>query len=392
MTRTILVAGAGIGGLCAALGLQNAGFRVLVFEQAKEFGQVGAGITIGLTASRALDFLGIGETVRAAADRPKRPVIAHYKTGRPVADYRSDEDAPFDPSVSFHQLHRADLHAILVDAVRARDPDAILPGHEFSGAAQTPEGVIVSLADGGTFRGDALIGCDGLRSLVRVQAFGDENPRFTGQVAWRFLIPAESVEPFLSLGESAYYIGPQRSLLRYLVRRRTLLNAVAFVATDTWTEEGWSIRSSRAELLEHFDGWNEDVLGLIRNAPQDRIYKWALFDREPRDVWSDRRVTLLGDAAHPMLPFLGLGAAMAIEDAVLLARAMAATDDIAHAFKIYEAARRERTAGVLRASRRQGEIFNTVDPDRYQATERPTADVSLYAYDAAAVSLPVVQQ
>ncbi len=168
-----------------------------------------------------------------------------------------------------------------------------------------------------------------------------------------------------------------------------MLNVVAFAVTNDWTEEGWSIRSSCEELLEQFAGWHEDILGLIRSAPEDNIYKWALFDRDPLKVWTDRRVTLLGDAAHPMLPFLGLGAAMAIEDSVLLARAMTEEKDIPAALKLYEAARKGRTTDIMLASRKQGEIYNSVDPDRYQEADRPTTDLSIYNYDPANAPLPL---
>ena len=388
MATRILIIGGGIGGMSAALGLQRAGFEVRVCEQAAVFAEVGAGITIGVTASRALEFLGIGAVVKSRSDFPVAPVVAHYKTGKPVAGSIADAAARYDPSKDFYQIHRADLHAILVAAIASNDPEAILLGRELTGFTQHDGRVTARFADGATIEGDALIGCDGLRSCVRQQLFANEHPRFTGQVAWRFLIPADRVWPFLSQGASAHYMGPGHNFVRYLIRNRTLLNGVAFATTDRWTEEGWSIRSSRAELLEQFQGWNDDVLGLIRNAPEDGIFKWALFDRDPLDVWNVGRVALLGDAAHPMLPFLGLGAAMALEDAVLLARALQAEREIEDGLALYVAARKDRAAEILLASRRQGEIYNRVDPDTYMQTERPAGRTALYAYDPAGIPLP----
>jgi salicylate hydroxylase len=388
MATRILIIGGGIGGMSAALGLQRAGFEVRVFEQVPGFAEVGAGITIGVTAARALDFLGVGDTVKSRSDFPVAPVVAHYRTGQPVAGSSADRSRPYDPSKDFHQIHRADLHAILADAVTSNDGEAIALGREFTEFSRDADRITARFADGATVAGDALIGCDGLRSRVRQQLFANENPRFTGQVAWRFLIPSDRVWPYLTQGASAHYMGPGRNFVRYLIRNRTLLNGVAFASTDQWTEEGWSIRSSRAELLEQFQGWNDDVLGLIRNAPEDGIFKWALFDRDPLEVWNVGRVALLGDAAHPMLPFLGLGAAMALEDSVLLARALQSESEIEAGLALYVAARKDRAAEILLASRKQGEIYNRVDPDTYMQTDRPAGRAALYAYDPAQVPLP----
>jgi len=388
MAPRILIIGGGIGGLSAALGLQRAGFEVRLFEQATAFAEVGAGITIGVTADRALNFLGVGQTVKAASDFPEKPMVGHYRTGRPVAGSPAGARAPYDPLKHFHQIHRADLHAILVRAVAANDPAAMALGAEFVGFRQDADQVVACFADGREVRGDGLIGCDGLRSVVRRELFSNENPRFTGQVAWRFLVPAERVLPFLGEAASAHFMGPGHNFVRYLIRNRTLLNGVAFATTDRWTEEGWSIRSSREELLEQFEGWHEDILGIFRNAPEDGIFKWALFDRDPLPRWTEGRVALLGDAAHPMLPFLGLGAAMALEDSALLARAMAAEPNIPAALELYAAARQDRAADILLASRRQGEIYNAVDPDHYMQTERPAGRTVIYDYDPATVPLP----
>ncbi|HWU02772.1 MAG TPA: FAD-dependent monooxygenase [Novosphingobium sp.] len=386
----ILIIGGGIAGLTAALALQRQStpqrpLRVRLFEQAPAFGEVGAGITLSQPASRGLFWLGLQGAIEAAADIPVRAGGAHFETGErlPGPDHmalaRAAGEIPY-----FYQLHRADLHRILSDAVMAADPATIHLGRSFAGLTQDATGVTAHFTDGSSARGDILLGADGINSAVRAQLFGAESPRFTGQVAYRFLVPAQTVRPYLHLGPSVNYIGPNRGLLRYLIRHGELVNGVAFVRTDSWTGEGWSTPVETEELLEKFAGWCPDVQGLLQNAPREGTRKWALFDRDPLDGWTQGRVTLLGDAAHPMLPFLGLGAAMGIEDGVVLGRAIGAGADPVAALARYEATRRGRANGVLLASRRQGEIMQARDG----VTRRnSTQNDDLMRYDPATVAL-----
>ncbi|MFD2134864.1 FAD-dependent monooxygenase [Novosphingobium resinovorum] len=234
------------------------------------------------------------------------------------------------------------------------DPETIALNRQVVALAQDAAGVAARFADGSEERAPVLVGADGINSRVRAILFGEESPRFTGQSAYRFLIPVEQVQAQMHLGPSVNYLGPDRQLLRYLIRHGTVVNGVAFVKTDNWTGEGWSTPATNAEMLEKFADWNEDVKALLRAAPAEGTRKWALFDRDPLPQWTVDRVTLMGDAAHPMLPFLGLGAAMGIEDAVVFARAFATAGDPVAALHRYEATRRERANRVLLRSRRQG--------------------------------------
>jgi salicylate hydroxylase len=380
----ILIIGGGIAGLTAALAFQRQGRRVRLYEQASRFGEVGAGLTLTQPASRGLFSLGLRAAIEAAADIPSRAGGADYLTGErlPGVDKmkaaRDSGEIPY-----FYQLHRADLHEILSGAVMANDPEAISLGRQLVDVEQDETGATAIFADGSTARGDVLLGADGINSRVREVLFGEESPRFTGQVAYRFLVPLAEVEPFMRLGPSVNYLGPNRMLLRYVIRHGTLVNGVAFVRSDSWTGEGWSTPAEPGELLDKFAGWNQDIQGLLRAAPEEGTRKWALFDRDPLPQWTRGRVTVMGDAAHPMLPFLGLGAAMGIEDAVVMGRAFATGAAPQDALRLFEGTRRERANGVLLASRRQGEIMQGGNRDQRNSD----ANEALFTYDPVTTEL-----
>ncbi len=385
----ITIIGGGIAGLTAALSLQRQGVKVRLFEQAAKFEEVGAGITLSQPASRGLFHLGLRDVIEERADIPVRAGGADYKTGERIEspdrmkEARDRGDIPF-----FYQIHRADMHQILVDAVMANDPEAVFLGRRFVDLRQDEESVTAIFDDGSEVRSDVLVGADGINSRVRACLFGEENPRFTGQVAYRFLIPYEQVEEYMQLGPSVNYLGPRRQLLRYRIRHGALVNGVAFVKTESWTGEGWSTPAETEEMLEKFADWNDDVKGLLRNAPRDGTRKWALFDRDPLDEWTVGRVTLMGDGAHPMLPFLGLGAAMGIEDAVIFGRAWESTPDPVKALSIYEQTRRERANYVLLASRRQGEIHQAENVDHKK--RYASSNDNLMEYDPSTVELATI--
>ena len=394
MANPVLIIGGGIAGMTAALALQRAGLSVEIYEQATDVGDVGAGITLGRTASRGLYALGLRQAIVEASDVPQRAGALHYQTAKPLNNegpggpggvnlqQQTDDEPPF-----FHQIHRADLFKILLDAVRAEDPYALRLNHEFTRFEQNADGVVAVFADGATSRGAALIGADGIRSTVRTQLFGPEAPRFTGQVVYRFLIPVARVRRHLSAGQSNLFVGPGRTVLRYIIRHGTVVNGVAFVKTEAWTEEGYSARATPEELMAQFPGWHEDVIGLFRNAPPEGTAKWALYDRDPLPFWTKGRVTLLGDAAHPMLPFLGLGAAMGIEDGVVLARVFGLHADPLRALRVYEDARIGRSSKILLASRLQGERFQSADPAKFEESSRPSTNPDLYDYDPSTAPL-----
>ncbi len=379
-----MIIGGGIAGLTAALALLRQGIAVKIFEQARAVGDVGAGISIGATASKGLYSLGLQEVLSQKSDRLLASAALHYQTGEKLGGVFAARDLKGEELAQAHMIHRADLFSLLQDAVEAMDAGALQFGRRFTHFDQDAEGVTAYFADGDAVRGAFLLGCDGIRSVVREQIFGPGDALRTGQMAYRFLVPMERARPHLTTGVSNIFVGPQRSLLHYPIRQGTLLNCVALICGDKWTGEGWSHRVPPAELQALFTGWHATVTGLASEAPEEKTAKWALFDRDPIPQWVQGRVALLGDSAHPMLPFLGLGAATGIEDAVILGRAFGLESDPQAALRRYEAARVGRGAKMLLDSRRQAQVF----ADGPGSTRGPTTTMKeRMDYDPATVAI-----
>lgn len=383
----VLVVGAGLGGLAAAIALRDLGHRVSVFEQAPAIGEIGAGIMLTPNAVAALDALGAMDRVRALGVEPEEARSRHYQTGemlgvRPVAGaYVGEHGRPM------YNIHRADLHralaAVLLDE-RADDVRLHL-GHALSRVRASARSVEVTFTNGLTYQGDVLIGSDGIRSVVRRDGLGfDQPPRFTGMVAWRGLVPLDRLPEPLRSTSMTSWTSPDRHIIEYAVG--DLKNYVAMAMQPGWEAEAWSTPSSVDEVLEHFPGWHDDITDILKATPQGGSYKYALFDRDPLDRWSEGRVTLLGDAAHATLPLMAQGAAMAFEDAVVLGRAFAAASSVEAALKVYEDARRERTAWVQLKSRTALEYYHSTDKGKWQADTAPRQQI-LYNYDPATAQI-----
>lgn len=338
--QNILIVGAGIGGLAAAIALQRAGAKVRIFEQAAQLGEVGAGLSISPNGALGLKSLGVFDEFRAVAYAPDYQVVRQYKTGRVLATVTRGERLEENHGERYYVVHRADLHGVLADAVRAHDSDAIVTGRRFVDLEQDASGVAIRFEDGSWERGDAVIGADGVRSRVRSTLFGAEEVRFTGYIAWRGLVPMNQVPIDALDPPSQVWIGPGHMINRYPVSGGKLLNFVAFAERSGWEEEGWNIPASKAELAAEFAGWHPHVTRIIEATPEAKLFKWALCARSPLMRWVRGRAALLGDAAHPLLPYLGQGAVMAIEDAVLLGRAMHDSEDLAQGLARYEADRK----------------------------------------------------
>jgi len=384
----VIIAGAGIGGLTLALALQRAGIRVSVHEQAPALGEVGAGLTLASNATRILAHLGVGPVLDDLGVIPGSGAVKHYRTGRTLVDIPRGQHQVERYGAPYCQIHRNDLHQGLVAAVRSADPGCLHLGTTLVDFGQDADGVTVAFANGDTVRGDLLVGCDGIRSTVRSRLFGTEDPRFTGYVAWRGLVPMARLSASLVAPDSAVWIGPGHFLTRYRIRRGDLLNYIAIARTSSWVEEGWSVRSTVDALLAEFRDFEPSARSILMATPPDQCFRWGIFDRDPLPAWSRGRVTLLGDAAHPTTPFLGQGAAIAIEDGLVLARAVADAGSVAEALARYERARVERANGVLLASRDNGLNLTTADPDRYDAANhRNEESLGLAAYDAVTVAV-----
>ena len=379
------IIGGGIGGLSAALALQREGFSPTVLEQAPVLAEVGAGLSLSPSAAHALNHLGLADTLQRKAYHPEDQCVRHYKDGRPLSWINRGRSLIEKYGERYYLMHRADLHDALASAVRANDAAAIELDKRCQTIEQDSSGVLVGFADGSTRRFDAVIGADGSRSAVRLKIFGALEPQYTGYIAWRGIVPMERVPPEILDPPSGVFVGPGHLVNRYPVRGKELLNFVAFAERKEWTEEGWSIRSTVDELLQEFSGWTPMVLRFMELVPPNLLFKWGLFDREPLTSWTRGRITLLGDAAHPVLPFLGHGAVLAIEDGVVLARAFAAAGQIEEAFERYERARMERAAFIVLQSRNAGRMFHAVDTDTYhERTKGKAADegIGLFSYNA----------
>ena len=381
MTARIAILGAGLGGLTAALALERAGFAVTVYEQAPMLGEVGAGLTLSRGSQSVFRALDVQDRIAPFATPSTRFPFLHYRTGRVLTGALDLSDGlPDDGTADIsRQCHRADLHAVLATTFAERAPGKLHLGHQVVGIEETASGARVVFADGATAEADAIVAADGVRSAVRPLLWGDEPPRYTGQIAYRFLLDRATAAPFLGLGRGAVFLGPQRTFNRYTLRGGALLNCVGIAATDQWVDEGWATAADRDEMAAAFVDWHPAVLGLIQQAPAP--IKWGIFDRAPLPRWSKGRVTLLGDAAHAMLPFLGMGAAMAIEDGMVLARAFEAEGDVKAAYARYEAARIPRTTLLHGKSVEQGELTQARDPDHYDPAAAPAADERILGYD-----------
>ncbi len=386
MKSSVIVVGAGIGGLAAALGLLRAGQRVQVLEQVEVLGEVGAGLSITPNAGKALRYLGLEQELVRIGSNPPAGCIRHYATGAVLVRLPQDQGRERYGMPLYH-VHRADLHAALLAAVRALDPDCVVTSATVRSVESTTTGVTVDLSDGRRFVADWLIGADGIHSATRVALFGPDRPNFTGYVAWRGLIPGELVPPALLDPPLCMTVGPRRLLMRYPLRRGSLVNFVAIARRDAWMEEGWSVRSTLAEVLEEFADFEPHSLDLLALTPPDRLFKWGLFDRDPLPTWTRGRATLLGDAAHAMPPFTGQGAVMALEDAAVMGRMVATSTSPDEVLQRYEQARHARVSAALAMSRSRAELYFADDPQQQvKALGAGMAELrTLYDYDAGTI-------
>jgi salicylate hydroxylase len=370
-SRNVIIAGAGIGGLTAALAMAQHGFGVTLLDQTQRLEETGAGIQLSPNASRILIALGLERQLRQCIVEPAELRVIDARTAKVQARAPLGRGVEERHGAPYWVIHRGDLQAVLINATRAHADIAMRLGTRVETFVVRPKGVTVSTASphgAAEEHGMALIGADGLWSSLRQQVGAPSEPRFARHSAWRALIPADQVAPEFRVPAVNLWLGHRAHLVHYPVRQCSLVNVVAIIRDD-WHERGWSARGERCELLSRYPApaWPAHARTLL-SAPQ-AWRKWALFDCAPFAPWGKGPVTLLGDAAHPMLPFLAQGAASAIEDAAVLAsRLSEMPDDAESAMRRYEHERRRRTARIQRAARRNGAIYHLGGPATFART------------------------
>lgn len=355
----VLILGGGIGGLAVALALRQFGFDAHVYEQAHALGEVGAGVAISPNAVRVLHRLGLAEPLRTVG------VVSHsldtrdWESGSLLGRVPLADAAVTRWGAPFYHLHRADLH----NALRAALGDEhITVGACGVAVEQSDNGVTVHFADGRVASGDVLIGADGIHSMVRDHVAGPDQAIWSRQISWRGLAPASvGREIGLEMRHHSFW-GPRKQFVCFYVAAGRMVNWVGNTQSDdNWQQESWSARGNRSDALKLFEGWHPEVGALI--AGTEQVFKWALFDRPPLATWTRGCVTLLGDAAHPMLPYMAQGASQSIEDAFVLARCLADDpDDPRRAMETYVSCRLERTAAIQEASRDTGRTMQLTEP------------------------------
>ena len=390
----IAMIGGGIGGLTAALALRQAGFEVDVYEQAPELTQIGGGINMGPNAARVLRRLGLGPGLEREGVRPIGSHQRRWDDGRTLQLASLNprcEELYGAPHVT---IHRADLLAVIASGFPA---ERIHLGHRLIGLLDRGDATEAWFDNGVHITADVLVGADGIHSPVRAALFGEEEPRFAGCVAYRGLVPVERIadlEPELG---SQSWVGPGAHFVHYFVSRGSLLNFVGWTEHDAWNREDWTDRATPGRALAAFEGWHPQIRRII--AAADTCFIWALFDRDPLPRWSVGRATLLGDACHPMYPFMGQGAAQAIEDGAALAACLARSvgpggeGDPAEALRRYEQLRLPRVTRLQEMSRANKTRFHMPDGPAQEARDAewsragdrsPDALRWLYEHDPAA--------
>lgn len=359
--ETVIIVGGGIGGMAAALALSELGMSVTLLEQSAEIGEIGAGIQLGPNAFAALDALGVGENARQRAVFTERLVMMDAVDGSEIATFPVGERFRQRFANPYAVIHRADIHKSILEAVVKSPRIRFVTSSRVVDAIEEGNHVTVTDSTGQRYTGDAAIGCDGVKSVLRDRLVGDQ-ARVSGHVVYRAVVPVEDMPIDLRWNAPAVWAGPNCHLVHYPLRDAQQFNLV--VTFHSREKESWGVREgSKEEVLTYFTGIGERPRQLLDRPTSWK--RWSTADRDPVESWGKGRLTLLGDAAHPMLQYLAQGACMAIEDAVTLREAVRHCDfDLPAAFRLYEKSRITRTARVVLSAREMGRIYHASGVER----------------------------
>ena len=352
----VIIVGAGIGGLVSALCLDAKGHKVKIYEQAEILSELGAGIQLSPNATKVLNYLGLFKDLEPYIFEPNSFQFLNFSTGKVITERKLGEAIKKDFNSPNYDIHRADLQRVLLNKIKVKNID-IHSNMKVTNVGNNKNSAFIEV-DGKEIRADLVIGADGIHSKVSDSLFGKKEIIYTGNVAWRMLIPVEILPENLILPDTTVWLGPNKHFVTYHVNGGKNLNCVCLVEQDGWFNESWSEKGEIEELKKAYKGWNRTIETLLQHADPNTLYKWALHDRLPMKQWSKGRIIVLGDAAHPMLPFLAQGAAMAIEDGAVLANCIDNFDEVEEALKYFEKIRKPRTSYVQSAARRNAKVLH----------------------------------
>ncbi len=352
----IIIVGAGICGLVSALCLHKKGYKVEIYEQVGILSELGAGVQLSPNATRVLNHLDLFEDLEPYIFEPNSFQFLNYSSGKVITERKLGEAIKNDFNSPNYDIHRADLQRVLLNKIEAENID-IYTNMKVTGVGNNKNSAFIEV-DEKKIKADLIIGADGIHSIVSDSLFGKKEIIFTGNVAWRMLIPVDLLPKNLIFPDTTVWLGPNKHFVTYHVNGGKNLNCVCLVEQDGWLNESWSEKGDIEELKRIYKGWNRTIGTLLEYVDPNTLYRWALHDRPPMKQWSKGRILVLGDAAHPMLPFLAQGAAMAIEDGAVLANCIDNFDDIEVALNQFEKIRKPRTSYVQSAARRNAKVLH----------------------------------